>query len=306
MDFLKLLEGIRTPLLDKFFSYLTYLGDETLFLVIGLIFFWCVSKQVGRYLINVGLLGSVVSQWLKLAYRIPRPWVLDENFTIVESARAGAAGYSFPSGHTQVAVGVYGGFARWVRNKAARIIAIVIAVLVPFSRMYLGVHTPLDVGVAAAVALLMLFALYPPMAGRKAGTMSVRISLLVTIAAAVAYTVYVCAAKFPADTDAANLESGVKNAWTLLGASIGIWASFEIDERWVHFETKASLPGQLLKVVIGLALVMGLRMGLKPLLSLVFGSHPAADAVRYLLMVLFAGAVWPMSFQKLAKIGQKA
>lgn len=305
MEFLKLLEGIRTPFFDKVISVLTYLGDEMVFLVIGLVFFWCLHKQAGRYLITVGLLGSVVNQWLKLIFRIPRPWVIDEDFTIVESAREGAGGYSFPSGHTQVSVGVYGGVARWTKNRAVRIIMIVIAVLVPFSRMYLGVHTPLDVGVAAATALIMLLALYPPMAGAKATARSVRVSLLAAVAVALAYVVYVSVAKFPADIDAENLTHGVKNAWTLLGASIGVWASFEIDERWVRFDTKATLPGQLLKVGLGLALVIGLRVGLKPALALVFGSHPAADCVRYLLMVLFAGAVWPMSFKWLAAIGQK-
>ena len=101
MEFLKLLEGIRTPFLDSFFSVITTLGEETIFIVVGLLFYWCIDKKQGYYLFFVGFFGTILNQFLKLLFRIPRPWVKDPDFTIVESARAGATGYSFPSGHTQ-------------------------------------------------------------------------------------------------------------------------------------------------------------------------------------------------------------
>ena len=63
---------------------------------------------------------------------------------------------------------------------------------------------------------------------------------------------------------------------------------------------------QLLKVVLGLALLMGIRAGLKgPLLAL-FSSAGVAGAVRYGIMVLFAGAVWPAAFRYMARWGKKA
>ena len=93
-------ERLRTPLGDAFFSLITHLGEETLFIVFGLLIFWCLDKWEGYYLLSVGLSGTVINQFLKLWFRIPRPWVRDPNFTAVESALAQAGGYSFPSGHT--------------------------------------------------------------------------------------------------------------------------------------------------------------------------------------------------------------
>ncbi|MBR6556078.1 MAG: hypothetical protein IKT60_01480, partial [Clostridia bacterium] len=87
MEFLKLLEGIRTPALDAFFSAVTVFGEETFFILVGLIFYWCINKKNGHYLLFVGLFGTVVNQFLKITCRIPRPWVQDPQFTIVESAR---------------------------------------------------------------------------------------------------------------------------------------------------------------------------------------------------------------------------
>ena len=130
MGFLRLLESIRIPALNVFFSGITYCGDEIAFMVVAFALFWCVNKRTGYYAFLVGLFGTVGNQWLKIACRIPRPWVLDPDFTIVESARAAATGYSFPSGHTQNAVGTFGAMAlrterKWVRGVCIALIGVV-------------------------------------------------------------------------------------------------------------------------------------------------------------------------------------
>ena len=297
MPFLYLLESIRFPLGDRLFGWVTYLGDETLFIVAGVFVFWCVNKLEGYYLLSVGLTGSVINQWLKLIFRIPRPWVIDENFTIVESARAAATGYSFPSGHTQNAVGTYAGAALWSRKKWVRALLILVAVLVPFSRMYLGVHTPLDIGVAALTALALVFALYPVF--KKGDEKAISLVFAGMTALSLAFVLYVSLASFPAEMDAANLLSGVKNAWTLLGCSAGLWLVYEIERRYIRFETGAPFGWQVFKLVVGFGLVMAIRVGSKALLSAVFGDVAWINAVRYFLMILFAGCAWPLTFKRL-------
>ena len=149
MELLYALESIRTPFLDKLMGLITNLGGEAVFIVAAIVVFWCLSKSCGYYMMTVGFAGTIINQFLKLWFRIPRPWVKDPNFTIVESARAEATGYSFPSGHTQNAFAVFGSPARFFKNTALRIIFIFLIALTAFSRMYVGVHTPLDVGVSS-------------------------------------------------------------------------------------------------------------------------------------------------------------
>jgi hypothetical protein len=126
MSVLYFLEGIRTPVLDRFFSLVTHLGSETLFIVIAIAVFWCVNKRTGYYLLTVGFFGTLLNQFLKLTCQIPRPWVRDPNFTIVEAARADATGYSFPSGHTQSITGSMGCLARSSKKGWVRLVCILL------------------------------------------------------------------------------------------------------------------------------------------------------------------------------------
>ena len=138
MEFLYFLQKIRIPVVDEIMLLVTRLGEETAFLVLALFFFWCVDKRKGYFIMTVGFIGTMVSQFMKLLFRIPRPWVLDENFTVVGDAKEAATGYSFPSGHSQSAVGTLGAIAASSKERWLKIVTIVLAVLVPFSRMYLG------------------------------------------------------------------------------------------------------------------------------------------------------------------------
>ena len=212
MSFLYFLQELRNPVTDAIFSVVTLLGEEAFFLLIALLIFWCVDKKNGYYLLTVSFVGLTVNQWLKLLCRIPRPWVLDPEFHIVESAREAATGYSFPSGHTQNAVNTFGSIARFTRNRPLRIICIVIIPIVALSRMYLGVHTPADVIVSLVIGGILIFAMYPLMqrALQKPSTMYAVIGVL--IAMAVAFVLYAELYPFPADIDLSNLASGRKNA----------------------------------------------------------------------------------------------
>lgn len=302
MSFLHLLENIRVPVLNELMLGITYLGDEIAFLVVSLIVFWCVDKLQGYYILSVGFFGTITNQFMKLWFRIPRPWVKDESFTILEQAREGATGYSFPSGHTQNAVGTFGGIAYTTKNKTVRILAILIAVLVPFSRMYVGVHTPLDVTVAAVIALALIFLLKPVVMKEDGKYIPVLLGVMVVFA--IAFLCFVTFYEFPADVDTANLASGIQSAYMLLGALLGMVVVHVVDNLWIHFPTKAVWWAQILKVLGGLILVIGVKSGTKTILNSLFGEY-IGRAVRYFLIVIVAGVVWPMTFKWFSGLGRK-
>ncbi|MDO4399873.1 MAG: phosphatase PAP2 family protein [Coriobacteriia bacterium] len=303
MDFLYALEGIRTQPVTDLMSVLTYLGTQYVFMIIAVIMLWCIDKRKAYFIFAVSLLGTVANQWLKLVFRIPRPWVLDPDFTIVESAREAAGGYSFPSGHTQFAVGAFGAIAVATKKRWVCVICIAIILIVPFSRMYLGVHTPLDVGVAFTCALALVALLWPCFKNEDRFHASFPFLLGGMLVAAIAFAVWVNTTPFPADIDAENLAEGLKNAWLLLGCTVGLIISYLFDRKYLHYEVKAPLPGQILKVVLGLVLMLGIIARLKPVLAALFGAAAWTSAIRYGLTVIFAGCIWPLTFTRFARIG---
>jgi len=305
MSFLHFLEGLRNPVFDAFFSLVTRLGEETFFIVMGMVFFWCINKRLGYYLLSVGLTGTVLNQFLKLTFRIPRPWVRDNTLTVVGDATEAATGYSFPSGHTQTALGIYGGIARWYKSKWVRIVCITVCVLVAFSRMYLGVHTPADVLVSSLLAVVLVFGFYPIAAKATDNPKGMRILFAAMTLFALSYMLFVNLYKFPAHTDAENLAHGIKNSYTMLGCILSIWLSFELDTRYIKFETKAVWWVQLIKLALGFGLVMAIKAGLKQPLYAVLGEGYFADGVRYFLMTAFAGCVWPITFKYFNKLSKK-
>ncbi len=278
-------------------SLVTHLGEETFFMVGALFVFWCLDKRKGYYLLSVGFVGTLVNQWLKIVCRVPRPWVKDANFTIVESARAEATGYSFPSGHTQTAVGFFGGVARFTGLPLVRVVSIVILLLVSLSRMYLGVHTPADVGVSFLVAVVLVLVLYPLMESTLWFPNRLYGILGGLLAFSLAFVAFMEFFPFPAGGDPENLAHAVKNAYSMMGAVGGMLVVSVFDNRLLQFPNRAPWWGQAIKLVGGLVLVVLVKSLLKAPLLALCGGHEAAHAIRYFLMVLVAGCLWPMTFR---------
>lgn len=305
MELLYALEGIRTPLLNKILGLVTNLGGEIAFIAVAAIVYWCISKSCGLYMLTVGFSGTVINQFLKLWFRVPRPWVQDPNFTIVESARADATGYSFPSGHTQNAFATLGAPAMYTKKSWLRAVLIVLIILIPFSRMYVGVHTPLDVGISIIIGLLLMLGLYPLFRDmdEKPGRVYAIFALFIIMAGA--FVAFVEFYNFPEDIDPDNYAEGLKNAYMILFSATAMLLAFHIDRKWTHFTTEAVWWAQIIKVVVGLGIALGIKIVLKnPLLSL-FGGHSVADGIRYFILIVFAGIIWPLTFKFFSKLGRK-
>lgn len=294
MKVLYFLEGIRTPFFDKVFSLLTNLGGESVFIVAAVLVFWCVNKRWGLYILVSGFYCTFISQVIKLMARVPRPWIIDPNFTIVESARSAALDYSFPSGHTISAVAVFGSAAFITRKKLLQVLFASCILITAFSRLYLGVHQPRDVIAGLVIGFAVVCALYPLFRDYSSGTKwIIRLVPLFTLA----YIVFIELYSWPADIVQESLVDGTKNSYTLFGCGLGILVAFPLERKYVNFDVNAPLWAQFLKAALGLAFIMGIRVGLKPVLSLFIHNANISSAVRYFFVVLFGLGIWPMTFK---------
>ena len=274
MGVLYALESIRTPALDKIMSVITLLGGELFFMVIAVTVFWCVSKREGYYLMIVGFFGTVINQFLKILCCVPRPWIKDPDFTIVESARAEATGYSFPSGHSQMMATVGSAIPLWYRKNSLWYFFIPLMFLVAFSRMYLGVHYPRDVfvGLLLGVGISWLCAKLWDRALGHSGLFAATFGLM---------SIFLFVARS-------------HDFLQLYGLFGGFAAGCAYEERYVRFGMRDRASRKAARFVLGLC-VIGMVYGLGKLLPDLLWLIP----IRY-FFVAFAGyGLVPMLFKKL-------
>lgn len=298
MGFLYLLEGLRTPFLDFLMLILTRAGEETVFIVIAMIYLWCVNKYDAYMLLFVGFMGTQISQLLKVTFRVMRPWVIDPEFKAVSAAIPAATGYSFPSGHTQTAVGTFGSVAATQKNKFIKFAAVLLALTVAFSRMYLGVHTPKDVITSFIIATLLIIVfsfIFKFVRGKKR---AMRITFSVLIIFFIAQIIFL--ANYLKGSEA-ELISGLKNAYKMLGSILGLFVVYELDEKYIHFETSSTFLGQIIKVVLGLISTLAVKEICYMLFAFI-PFQPISRGISYFIMVVFAGSVWPLAFPFINKI----
>mgnify|MGYP001078504538 FL=1 len=286
MEFLKVLESIRTPLLDRLFLLLTFFGDEVIVLAIICFLYWCYNKRLAYRICFSFFTSGLLVQTLKITFRVPRPWIKDPSFIPVEEAVSTATGYSFPSGHTQCATALYSTFAWNAKKNRNRIICFIIIFSVMLSRMYLGVHTLQDVLVSFGLTLILSYGTNYLINHFELLDKNYKITALILSIISIVVAVYslillrgsIIVTNYAADCCKAA------------GAGIGFSLGWYIESTYIRFNEKAASPSkQVIKFLIGIGIAVLLKVGLKVIL----GNTIPADMLRYFILVLWITVVYP-------------
>ena len=291
MEFIRLLENIRSPFLDSVFGLITSLGEETIGIIVLCAIFWCISKRAAYGIGITYFLSGLTVQGMKICFRIDRPWVADATLNPVPSALEHATGYSFPSGHTQSAAAIFGTLGVQIKRKPLKAVFFLLAILVAFSRLYLGVHTPADVAVSLLISAVLIFLTVKVF---KADPVNKKRELatavfMVLFAGAVIVIAAVLFSRGAID------QGYVSDCLKAAGAGAGFAVGMYIERVYISFPVKAkNLVWQIIKLVIGLAGVLAIKEGLK----LVIGTGLGVDTFRYFLMLIWVTVLFPLIIKK--------
>lgn len=293
MEFLHSLAEIRTPFFNELFLLVTKLGEEVVLFLVLCIIFWCLDKKLAYRMGFAFLLSSIFIQGLKITCRIDRPWVRDPSFEAVEAAKAHATSYSFPSGHTQSAVSLWWTLGVSVKNAWLRLLLFFIPLAVGFSRMYLGVHTPADVSVAALVAAISVVAVVLLIKPGSDGNVR-RIATSVGFALlSVALIIYSLVLYENGTVGYEYASDCCKSAGVGFGFAIGYY----IESSFVKFNPRlGKWYMHIVKVVVGVGVLVAIKSGMKLL-----GDNLVVDTVRYAAIIVWATVLWPMLFKLFIK-----
>ena len=135
--------NLRYPALTPFFKAVADYGVIILGVYVVLMLLWEKRRifPIASACVVSGLLGDFIKGYLKKAVMRPRPFL---EIPTLEPLIKRPKGFSFPSGHTTLAFAVAFIISR-ILPKRYSIPAFLMAALVAFSRLYLGVHYPTDI-----------------------------------------------------------------------------------------------------------------------------------------------------------------
>ncbi|MDE6232355.1 MAG: phosphatase PAP2 family protein [Lachnospiraceae bacterium] len=296
MEILNLLTNIRTPVLTWINLALSILGEGTVFIAIFCLIFWCIDKKFAYRLGILYVISGLMIQTTKIIFRIPRPWIKDPSFHIVEEARNSATGYSFPSGHTQNVTALYSALAFKSNRRAVKILCFLVIFLVMFSRMYLGVHTPTDVIVSFLLTLTISVFIY--YYGENYSVDYNHLSVLLVLLfllplAAIGTCVYVYL-NVP-DVITENLIDVIKSS----GAAFGFLIGWLIERKYICFnENATTLPFQILKYIIGLIVLILLNYIFGLITDTLLNGFLPAYFISNMILLLFIVCIYPIFIKK--------
>ncbi len=275
-------QRLASPFLDTVFEYITMFGEESIFIIAVAFFLWCGSKKHGFAIFSSLFTSLMGMSFLKAIIKAPRPFqVLPE---IAGKRVTTATGYSFPSGHTTGAASFYSSLAVTYRKRWLSIISAMAILLVGISRLYLGVHWPIDVFGGLALGITITFVAYNWFSNLYDNPKALhRFSLLVGSISLVLAVVLVFL-----------IELGIVDpiAFTdpmkLLSLATGGYLGFAWEQRYIRYETTGTTSIKLLRFGIGIIVLVAIQA-----LKLVLGSHMAMGFFRYVVTGIWATALYP-------------
>ncbi|MBQ6222832.1 MAG: phosphatase PAP2 family protein [Solobacterium sp.] len=276
IEILLLLQEFRNgagAVLADFLSKMTFLGELNTAIVIMAVVYWCISKDFGTYLLMGWSGNRLVNGTLKVTACVYRPWIRDSRIVPYGNTQATATGYSFPSGHSMNAASVFGGVSvRKDLPRTLRIVTGMIIVLICFSRVFVGVHTPQDVLVGAAAGILVMWLTIKLMDRIREHPGKDKIVMWTGIVLALAVALYARFKSYPADYDAEGklLVDGMKMAndtFKAVGWCSAFLTGWVLERRYVRFSTDVSGIARVIRLACGLLCYYAVSLILVPLLK---------------------------------------
>ena len=305
---------LKTPM-----EVFSFFGTEIFFLLLLPALYWCIDAGIGLRVGIILLLSSSVNNAFKIILHGPRPYWYSTDVI----GYASETSFGVPSGHAQIAFGVWGMMAASIGKWWGWLIAILIIVLIGISRLYLGVHFPHDVILGWLIGALLLWLVLrfwkPVSAWLKKMSLGQQIlvaflgSLVLILFSLIPFLWLRITDWQPplAWAEYAKYAVTMSGAFTTAGTLFGLLAGLAWINRQGGFRADGPIWKRLLRFVLGVVGILVFYVGLDVLFGLI---APDAEAVlpytlryiRYALVGAWVSAGAPWVFIKVKLAGKSA
>lgn len=298
LDFNHWLEGLRTPSLNDAFMWISGWGVDYWAITLMAVLFWAFGA---RWAYRVGFsffLSQAVTDAVKLTLCVKRPWLLDYTLTPVEDAKWHTGGsYSFPSGHSSNAAAVLGSLAFKIRRVGGYVVAGILIALMGLSRLYLGVHSPMDVMCGILLGLMAVCVVEKLLSWIDGNDVRRWMVVAVGLAATCAVWYFLTHKAYPEGHETWISRYGL-GSLVAFGGFLVCWG---IERQWIVFNpSDYAVPYRVAGVILGLIGLYFVREMPYRYLAMVFTRETAGHLMRALPMV-WIFVVWPALMKPLEK-----
>lgn len=277
LDFLIWLEQFRSGLTNAIFIAASGLGSEEAYMALLTTIYLCVGHRFGFHLFIMFLTSAYSNAQLKVVFSTPRPYALYPD-QLSPLYTGSGEGWAFPSGHAQNAAVVWGIVSIRLRSRRVRAAILALVALIAFSRLYVQVHWPLDVGGGLLIGFVLVIVYLAVIGAWTASNRQVTRTQWAVLVVAVAALMHLLGY---------GEETCLRSAGAFLGSALGFLLLEGRD-----FKAAAPALTQALKVIVALAVLFGVQTGGKLLL----GEAAWAISLRYVLIGFTAAYLLPVLF----------
>ncbi|HWI65861.1 MAG TPA: phosphatase PAP2 family protein [Symbiobacteriaceae bacterium] len=285
IEIIRAIQSVHSPLLDKIALAITDLHSETIYLLVLPLLLWLYDKRFARYMVSVFLLGYWANDVLKDLFNTARP--SPDDVRVIRPEPSGA----FPSGHSQNPLMFWGALALQARKTWLTVLLAIMVFLIGLSRLYVGVHWPLDLIGGWTIGAVMLWGFAATqgfwMGQRQSFGRQLMWALVIP---SVCLAISIALGMAPSLTLASDAAS---HFWITVGAYYGLWIGCVVEEEFVGFDPRRGGWGvQIAKVVVGIVLLLAVKEGFKLFLP----DTTLGDLIRYFCVALMGSFGAPMIF----------
>lgn len=276
MDAIKFFQSFSNPYLDIIFQIITMFGEEVFLVGSITLIYWCINKKVGYRLAFTYLTSMVLNGAIKEIFKIPRPFNKDG----IKSLRTKTAtGYSFPSGHTQGSSSFFTTLMLNINKIYFYIIGFIFIILIAISRLYLGVHTLMDVSGGLILGVVWAVIANKIMSCAEHNKQYTLFLLLIPIIIGCIFC---------------NSPDYFKASGICCSFILG----FFIETKYINFEVRQPFNIQIIKYILGISIALIIKILLKNFLP----QNNLGEFIRYFVLGIWVTVFAPLAFSKISSL----